>query len=87
MLSKYQVMIAGLYNIPNHTVKKLVPKFFDKEKYVLHYENLQLCLKLGLKLKNTPRIRIQSITMAKTIYLNLTHTKNRNRKIIDKWKT
>ena len=25
--------------------------FFDKEKIVLHYENLQLFLKLGLKLK------------------------------------
>ena len=25
--------------------------FFDKEKIVLHYENLQLFLKLGLKFK------------------------------------
>ena len=32
-------------------VKKLVPSFFDKEKYVLHYGNLQLYLRLGLKLK------------------------------------
>ena len=31
-------------------IKKLVPKFFDKEKYVLHYENLQL-VRLGLKLQ------------------------------------
>ena len=28
-----------------------MPNFFDKEKYVIHYENLQLYLKLGLKLK------------------------------------
>ena len=36
--------------------------------YVLHYENLQLYLRLRLKLKkNTSSIRIQSITMAKTI--------------------
>ena len=33
-------------------------RVFDKEKYVIHYENLQLYLRLGLKLKNTSRIRI-----------------------------
>ena len=48
-------------------LKKLVPNVFDKDKYALHYENLQLCLRLGLKLKkNTSRIRISSITMVKT---------------------
>ena len=29
-----------------------MPKVFDKEKYVLHYENLQLYLREGLKLQN-----------------------------------
>ena len=43
--------IADLYNTPIGNVKKLVPNFFDKEKYVLHYENLQIFLRLGLKLK------------------------------------
>ena len=51
MLSEHQLKIADLYNIPIGNVKKLVPDFFDKEKYVLHYENLQLYLRLGLKLK------------------------------------
>ena len=51
MLSNYQLKIADLYNVPLSKVKKLVPNFFDKEKYVLHYENLQLYLRLGLKLK------------------------------------
>ena len=38
---KYQLMIADLYNIPPiGNIKKLVPNFFDKEKYVLYYENL-----------------------------------------------
>ena len=32
-------------------LKKLVPNFFDKEKYVIHYKNLKLYLRLGLKLK------------------------------------
>ena len=41
MLSNnYRIKIADIYNNPIGTVKKLVPKFFDNEKYVLHYENL-----------------------------------------------
>ena len=51
MLSEYQLKIADLYNFPISNVKKLVPNFFDKEKFVVHYENLQLYLRLGLKLK------------------------------------
>ena len=51
MLSEYQLKIADLYIIPIANIKKLVANFFNKEKYVLHYENLQLCLRVGLKLK------------------------------------
>ena len=40
-----------LYNIPIGNVKKLVPIFFYKKKYVLLFENLQFYLRLGLKLK------------------------------------
>ena len=36
VLSNYQKKIAGFYNIHIGNVKTLVPKFFDKEKYVLH---------------------------------------------------
>ena len=51
MLSEYQLKIADLYNIPIGNVKKLVPSFFDKENYVIHYEKLKLYLRIGLKLK------------------------------------
>ena len=47
MQSEYQLKIAGLYNISIGNVKKLVPGFFHKERYVLHYVNLQLYLRLG----------------------------------------
>ena len=67
MLSYYQLKIADLYNIPIDNVKKVVPNFYDKEKYMIHYENLQLYLRLELKLKNISSIRIQSVSMAKTI--------------------
>ena len=38
-------------NIPIENVKKLVANLFDKEKYVIHYEKLNIYLMLGLKLK------------------------------------
>ena len=47
-------MKVDLYNIPFGTVERYGLNFFDKEKYVLHYENLHLFLRLGLKLKKIP---------------------------------
>ena len=49
-LSEYQLKIDDLYNIPIGNVKKLEPNFFDKGIFVLHYENLRLYLRLGIKL-------------------------------------
>ena len=51
MLSDYQLKMADLYNISICNIKKLVPNFFDKEKYMIHYEHFQLYLRLELKLK------------------------------------
>ena len=51
MLSEYQLKVADLYNISIGNVEKFVPNFFDKAKYVIYYENLQLYSRLGLKLK------------------------------------
>ena len=47
-------MIADFYEIPMDNL--LVSDFLDKEKYMLHYENLQLYLILGLKLKKINRV-------------------------------
>ena len=33
-----------------------MPNFYDKEKYVIHYENLQLQLRVRLKLKKVHRV-------------------------------
>ena len=43
MLFNHQLKIADFYNIPIGNAKKLVPNVFDEGKYVLHYQNLQLC--------------------------------------------
>ena len=56
MLSEYQLKIADLHNVPIGNVKKLVPNLFDKEEYVIHFENLQHYLRLGLKLKKIHRV-------------------------------
>ena len=49
MLPKYHLMISDFYDILISGVKKLVPKFFRKEKYARHHDNLQLNLRLKLK--------------------------------------
>ena len=53
---KQKLKIADLYNIPIGNVKKLIPNFFDKEKYVIRYENSKLYLRLGLRLKKIHRV-------------------------------
>ena len=82
-------MIPDFHNILLSNVKKLVPRFFDKERYVVHYENLQRYLRLGLKVKkNTSRIRIQSVTMVKTIYRLQHIQKDRcSKKCTQRWKS
>ena len=44
-------MIADFYNTLIRNARKLVSNFFDKEKYVLHYENLQPYLRLESNLQ------------------------------------
>ena len=56
MLSDYCKNIADKYNISTGLVNKLIPTLCDKEKYVLHYQTLQLYLDLGLKIKKVHRV-------------------------------
>ena len=56
MLSDYCKKIQKKFNISSGLVHKLIPTLCDKEKYVLHYRNLQLYLNLGLKLKKVHRV-------------------------------
>ena len=49
MLFRHQLKISEFYKLPTSTAKKLLSDFFDKEKYVFHYEKLQFCLGLELK--------------------------------------
>ena len=85
MLSSYQLKIANICNIPICNIKKLVPNVFDKEMYVLLYENLKLYLRLGLKLKKVHHV----LEFNKSQWLN-PYVKFNTKKRIDaekKWKS
>ena len=56
MLSKYCSDNADKYEIKIGGVNKLVPNLRNKEKYVIHYKNLQLYLSFGMKLNKVHRI-------------------------------
>ena len=55
MLSSYCNPIREKFNISIGQVHKLIPTLNKKEKYVLHYRNLQLDTELGLKVKKVHR--------------------------------
>ena len=56
MLSNYCSSFENEYDIKNGGVNKLVPNLGNKNKYCLHYRNLQLYLSLGMKLTNFHRV-------------------------------
>ena len=49
MLSNYEKKTVDFYNNPIGIVKTLVPKFFDKAKYVFYYEKCYFKLELRLR--------------------------------------
>ena len=55
-LSNYQIKIYDFHNIAICNAKNLVINVFDKDRYALHCENLQLYLRNTLRLKKIHRI-------------------------------
>ena len=78
MLSHYYSSIANEYGIKINATNKLVPNLGNKNKYVLHYTNLQLYLSLRIKLTKVRRILQfkQSGWLKKYIDFNTSTRKN-----------
>ena len=56
-LSEYQRQLRDDTNSnPNSKVKKLIPNFNDKVRYVLHYRNLKYYLAMGMTLEKVHRV-------------------------------
>ena len=56
-LSQYQVDLKSKMGMRGHSsVPKLIPNFNKKEKYITHYRNLKLYLRLGLELVHVHRV-------------------------------
>ena len=73
MLSPYCESVRENFNISIGQVHKLIPTFNKKEKYVLHYRNLQLYTDIGLKVKKVRRVLefIQSPRLRQYIDFNI----------------
>ena len=56
MLSNYCMNIAKDYRIKVGEISKLIPDLKNKEKYIVHYRNLQLYKLLGMKVVKIHRV-------------------------------
>ena len=80
MLSNYCKKIADKYNISIGLVHKLIPALSKKEKYVLHYKNLQLYIDLGLKVSKVHRVLEFDQSPWLKQYINYNTEKRKNAK-------
>ena len=60
-MSEYQKRMMNELQIDMPNTEKLVLTLEDKEKYVVHYKNLQFYLSQGMRLKKVHRVRSRAM--------------------------
>ena len=77
-LSDYQLRVAREYNIAIGNDKKLVSTFFDKEKYVLHYEKFSAKVEFS-----PPNLLTSSFNFFSTLLSNFKYIPNVSPKLLN----
>ena len=84
-LVKRLIKIQEKCNISIGQVSKLIPILCNKEKYVLHYRNLQLYMDLGLKVKNVHQVlEFSQSPLLKYIDFNTKKRTNTKKMLLEK---
>ena len=84
MLSEYSKRIADKFNISTGLVSKLIPTLNNKEKYVMHYRNLQLYTDLGLKVTKVHQVLEFNQSLGLSNILISIHKKEPMRRIVSR---
>ena len=75
--SQYQIKLIKNLKSTGHNVRKLTPNLMDKERYVIHYKNLQLYVSLGMKVTKVHKVQFNQSAWMKPYIMKNTELRTR----------
>ena len=78
MLSTYNTALHNILNNNHVKIEKLLPNFYKKENYIVHYRNLNYYLSKGLKLTKVHRVISFDQSTWMSSYINLCVNERKN---------